>query len=665
MERRRYSFGQFRIDTASRILFAHDQRIAIPPKSAELLLALLETSGELAGKEKLIQLIWPDTFVGDTNLAKHIFLLRKTLGGDEHGRPFIETVPKRGYRFAGHVRREPLDDLPVMEYEEHAREQIVIEESGHFSSSRLPWLAMATALLVLCASIGLFVRGRAHGAGPWRSVLVLPFTISGQADLALSGAFTQEVAARLRNIPTLRVASPLSAVDPRDSSGRPATDTVLSGRIDLTGGQMRVAAQVRSSQDGTVLWAEAMTDRDGGDLQSALARMASSIAVRLCGQLLPRERARLERRGSTSAEAYQAYLRGRAEMLRNSVDVRQAPLRAAGFFETAVGADAGFADAWAGLARSQQAQFWAGTANRSFVATAIANAHRALSIDPENIAAREALIRIYHSTGQNEDMLREAKRSLEINPADPDAQSAAAMAYFRTGMLDRAMDLYERYVAAYPDDEEAWHQLVHACLFAKAYNRGLRHAEPLVARQRLLFPTYLLYANSGDMPHAVALARQSIQAGLGPPHTAYFSALVLYIAGLETEAHTAWLRAAAEMEDRLRRADNDRTRMFLGLMYARLKDSHAAREQVRRSLLLSPRDPWVLFFASELYAVLGDRTAALDSLRQSVSAGFLGLHYLDYYQQPPNGWYVYRQDPEFTQIRDGLARRIADLRTRY
>jgi tetratricopeptide (TPR) repeat protein len=414
-----------------------------------------------------------------------------------------------------------------------------------------------------------------------------------------------------------------------------------------------------------VLWAEDVTDLEAGDLQSAIARMAASVAARICGRLLPHERARLERRGSTNAEAYQAFLHGRAEMLRNAMDVEHAPSRAAGLFETAVRLDPGFPDAWAGLARARQAQFHAGLVDRSALATAIESARRALSIDPENIMARDALIRIYHSTGQNEDMLREAKLVLEISPADPDAQSAAAMAYFRTAMLDRAINLYERYLAAYPDDEDAWYQLVHACMFAKAYDQGLRYAQPLIARQRLLFPTYLLYANSGEMSHAVGLARQSIASTNGTTLTAYFAGLVLYSAGLEAEAYAAWTRAAAQAEARLRRTDNDRTRIFLGLMYARLKKVRAAREQVRRALALSPRDPWVYFFASELYAVLGDRTAAINSLRQSVSGGFLGLHYLDYYQQSPNGWYAQRRDPDFLQIRDGLARRIAELRTRY
>jgi DNA-binding winged helix-turn-helix (wHTH) protein/tetratricopeptide (TPR) repeat protein len=665
MERRCYSFGRFRIDTGSRMLLHEDERVGIPPKTAEVLLALLESGGELIAREELMKVVWPDTFVEDNNLAKHIFLLRKTLGENEQGLPFIETVPKRGYRFVGQVNRDGSGGTRVIAYEEHARERIVIEEDGNVASSRMAWLAVFTALLVLCVPIGFFLKGRAPGADQWRSVLVLPFMISMDTDPLLASAFTQELAARLRTIPALRVASPLSAVDPREISSRLSIGTILSGRLDVSAGRLRVAAQLRSAEDSTVLWAEDVTDLEAGDLQPALARMASSVAVRLCGRLLPRERARLERRGSTNAEAYQAFLRGRAEMLRNSVDVEHAPSRAAALFETAVRLDPGFPDAWAGLARAQQAQFFAGTANRSLLASAIQSARRALSIDPENVVARDALVRIYHSTGQNEDMLREAKRVLEINADDPDAQSAAALAYFRTAMLDRAIVLYERYVAAYPDDEDAWYQLVHACLFAKAYERGIRHAQRLVILQRLSFPTYLLYANSGDMPHAVALARHSIATGQNAPTTAYFSSLVLRSAGLEEEARGAWARAAERMETRLLRADNERTRMFLGLIYARLHKIQAAREQLSRALVLSPQDPWVLFFASELYAVLGDRPAALDSLRESVGAGFLGLHYLDYYQQPPNGWYAYRQDPEFVQIRNGLARKIAELRTRY
>jgi tetratricopeptide (TPR) repeat protein len=296
---------------------------------------------------------------------------------------------------------------------------------------------------------------------------------------------------------------------------------------------------------------------------------------------------------------------------------------------------------------------------------ALQNARRALAIDPDNIAARAALVRIYHSTGQAEDMLREAKHALDIDPRDPDAQSAAGLAYFRTGMLDRAIDLYERYVAAYPDDADAWYQLVHACLFARQYDRGIRHAQPLLAVQRLAFPAFLLYANSGDLSRAVPLARQSAVPPPARTAAAYFAGQILDRAGLHAEAQAAWTAAAADAERQLAAADNERTRMFLALKYARLNRPDAARVQIARALALNAGDPWILFFASETYALLGDRSSAYESLRRSVGSGFLGIHYLDYYQHDPNGWHRYRNDAEFLAIRSGLERKIAELRARY
>jgi DNA-binding winged helix-turn-helix (wHTH) protein/tetratricopeptide (TPR) repeat protein len=662
MERQCYAFGGFRIDTQSRVLFQGGERVSIPPKAAELLLALLERGGELVAKEELMKAAWPDTFVEENNLARHIFQLRKTLGENEQGQPFIETIPKRGYRFVGRIDRERPAATHVINYEEHSLERIVIEEQRSDPGFKKQWLAALVGVVALCVAGGLFLRARVQGTGQWRSVLVLPFRSSGGPDDQIGSAFAQEVAARLRTIPSLTVASPLTNV--RNPGAAPPADTILTGRLDLSADRLRVSAQLRSSRNDTLVWAEEVTDLDPGDLQSALVRMGSSLAVRLCGRLLPGERVRLEGRGSTNAEAYQAYLHGRAEMLRTPMDSSRGAERAAGYFETAIRLDPGFADAWAGLARAQHSLFAVGKASRPLLSTAIGNAQRALSIDPENILAREVLIRIYHSTGQNEDMLREAKRALEINRTDPDAQSAAAMAYFRTAMLDRAIDLYEQYVIAHPDDEDAWYQLVHACLFAKSYDRGLRHAQHLVAVQRLMFPTFLLYLNSGDLTHAVALARQSVAHKESLPAAAYFAGLVIYAAGQEAEASAAWKDAAERMNASLRKAENERTRMFLGLVYARLHEPDAARDQVRRAME-SQVDAWVLFFSSELYAILGDRSAAIQTLRQSVAAGFLGLHYLDYYQQSPNGWYAYRQDPEFVLIHDGLAHRIAELRTRY
>ena len=101
-----YEFGHFRLDAAEHVLRRDGEAVAVPPKAFALLLVLVERHGHLLEKEELLKLTWPDTFVEEANLSYNISLLRKALGDGEDGQRFIETVPKRGYRFVGKVREE-------------------------------------------------------------------------------------------------------------------------------------------------------------------------------------------------------------------------------------------------------------------------------------------------------------------------------------------------------------------------------------------------------------------------------------------------------------------------------------------------------------------------------------------------------------------------------
>jgi len=140
---------------------------------------------------------------------------------------------------------------------------------------------------------------------------------------------------------------------------------------------------------------------------------------------------------------------------------------------------------------------------------------------------------------------------------------------------------------------------------------------------------------------------------------------VLHAAGFEAEARAEWERAADRLERRLAHDENERIRSFLAAIYARLDRAELAREQIRRSLDVKPGEPATRFFAAEVYAVLGDRAAALDALRQSVAGGFIGLPVVEYYEQEPNGLAAFSHDREYLSIRDGMARRIAELRARF
>ena len=95
----RYEFGNYRLDARAHLLFRNGQRVVLTPKAVDLLIALVQAQGEPVGKQELLQSVWPDAVVEEGSLTSHISLLRRVLGEGADGRRFIETLPKRGYRF--------------------------------------------------------------------------------------------------------------------------------------------------------------------------------------------------------------------------------------------------------------------------------------------------------------------------------------------------------------------------------------------------------------------------------------------------------------------------------------------------------------------------------------------------------------------------------------
>src|ERR1700730_7468887 len=104
-----YEFGAFRLTPSEGQLLREGLPLPLPPKAFEMLVLLVQQSGHLISKEELMQTLWPDSFVEEANLTHHIWMLRKTLAEAENGHRYIETVPRRGYRFVADVR-ESLDE---------------------------------------------------------------------------------------------------------------------------------------------------------------------------------------------------------------------------------------------------------------------------------------------------------------------------------------------------------------------------------------------------------------------------------------------------------------------------------------------------------------------------------------------------------------------------
>jgi DNA-binding winged helix-turn-helix (wHTH) protein len=136
-----YSFQQFRVDAAKRLLFRGDRRIPVSPKVFDTLLVLVENSGRVVEKDELMRLVWPDTVVEENNLNQTISALRKALGEDPTQHRYIVTAPGRGYRFVGPVNGSRVSAGAVSERQE--------DQAGRPSSTQrkperhnlcLPWL---------------------------------------------------------------------------------------------------------------------------------------------------------------------------------------------------------------------------------------------------------------------------------------------------------------------------------------------------------------------------------------------------------------------------------------------------------------------------------------------------------------------------------------------
>jgi DNA-binding winged helix-turn-helix (wHTH) protein len=130
IDKKIYEFGEFRLDPAERMLLRSGASVQIPPKAFETLVVLVENKGRLVAKEELMKAVWPDSFVEESNLTLNIHTLRKLFNeGSTEAQSFIETVPKKGYRFTAEVREVvPIQTAAPILVEKHTVTHIVKEE---------------------------------------------------------------------------------------------------------------------------------------------------------------------------------------------------------------------------------------------------------------------------------------------------------------------------------------------------------------------------------------------------------------------------------------------------------------------------------------------------------------------------------------------------------
>jgi TolB-like protein/DNA-binding winged helix-turn-helix (wHTH) protein/Tfp pilus assembly protein PilF len=322
-------FGTFEADLSARELRKSGVRIKLHGQPFEVLAMLLERPGDLVTREELQQRLWPtDTFVDfDHGVNTAINRLREALGDSADAPRFVETLPRRGYRFVGAVDTGAAKgpELPV-ERMKNASPPSAVEAAAAIPRLRarrihVPALAVAAALAVL---IGLSIRpGRDRLLGrstapPIRALAVLPLenlSADPEQDFFADG-MTEELTTDLGKISALRVISRTSVIQfkgtrkPLSEIGRElGVDAVIEGTVTRSGNHVRITANLVQVSPERHLWAETY-ESDLGDILVLQGELAQAIAATIRVKLTPEEQTRLASARPVDPEAYQAYLKG-------------------------------------------------------------------------------------------------------------------------------------------------------------------------------------------------------------------------------------------------------------------------------------------------------------------------------------------------------------------
>ena len=444
-----YEFGGFRLNPAEGQLLRDGQAVTLTPKAFEALVLLVENRGHLLEKDELMKALWPDTFVEEANLAHHIWRLRRVLEDTKDDERYIETVPKRGYRFVAAVTS--INDHEAGEIiEQHTITRLVAEreteqgaadwQPGRNDLARdtktrfainVRTLVAAAVVIAVLVSIAFYLRSRSNGSSistpAVTRLAVLPFKplTNESSDPSLELGMADALITRLSNLKELTV-RPTSAVmkysttnDDLARVGRELqVESVLDGRVQRSGDRIRVTAQLIRSEDGKPLWAERFDEKvtDIFALEDSLSqKLARALALRLTDA----DASRIQQHYTNNVEAYQAYLRGRYQMNQAA----EGGLKALGSFEEAIQKDPNFALAYAGLSDVHSFLAFAGLGSPSEeLNKSKAAALKALELDDSLAEAHISLANILLTHDWNwSEAEKEYKRGLELNPNSADA----------------------------------------------------------------------------------------------------------------------------------------------------------------------------------------------------------------------------------------------------
>jgi TolB-like protein/DNA-binding winged helix-turn-helix (wHTH) protein/Tfp pilus assembly protein PilF len=547
-------FGVFEVDLKACEIRKHGVRLKLPEQPFQVLSVLLENPGEIVTRDELRSRLWPsDTFVDfDHGLNNAVMRLREVLGDSSENPRFVETIPRRGYRFIapvagtflpansivqprgenGHPAVQVANPEPV--------EQLPAEVGSKPAGRRWPRAArlafVSAAILLVCIlATAAFYRYHRTGAGRMapaqnKSLIVLPLeNLSGDKDQEyFADGMTDDLIANLAKIHSLRVISRSTAMSYKGThkplsqiASELNVDAVVEGTVLRVGDRVRITAELVQVSTDRHLWADTY-ESQMGDILALQNRVSSAIVNEIRINLTPADVERLAKNPAVAPEAYENYLKGRYYWNKRSDENLT---RAIGYFEEATHQAPDYSLAYAGLADCYaiiSAEIFGTMSPSQAAPKAKAAALHALDLDPT---------------------LAEAETSLATVRFNYDWDWSGAAAGFAKAIKDNpayatAYQRYSLYLMAMARPEDSVEQINKAreldplsisinfslgwrFYMARQYDRAIQQLRNTLEMD----PSYelphlvlgLSYAQKGDFSRALPELRKAVELSRGTP----------------------------------------------------------------------------------------------------------------------------------------------------
>jgi len=517
-----YEFGPYRLDPSQHRVMDGNKQVPLTPKAFQTLLVLVESQGRVVEKEELLQKVWPDAFVEEATLAQNVFTLRKQLHDDRGEALYIETVPKRGYRFVASVRVVAASNP----------QPAAAPADGSAPTSRAPglaWIAIGAAILLVAAFFGWrFFHPVATGHIPMIAVLPVDNLTGDPNREFLTDGLTEELIAQLGALDPgrLGVIARTSSMTYKGSgknipqiAQELGVDYLLESSLREDGDKVRVTAQLIRARGQTHLWAKSY-DRELKDMLRVQTEIAGAVAAAIELSLSDTTRTRLAHANTVNPDAYQAYLKGRYYW---NTRTRDGLFKSVDFYNQALQLDPASAHAYAGLADAYNLiAFYGFAQTRDVIEEGTVAARKALELDPNLPDAHASLAYAnffwwWHWQAAEQDF----RRALELDDNYLPAHQWYALYLAAMGRQPESLLQIGRARALDPLSPAARAGAAYVNYFARRYDDALRDCDAALAiNSKFMVALYvrgLAREAEGDFDKAISDFQSAVDISSGAP----------------------------------------------------------------------------------------------------------------------------------------------------